>query len=120
MIRPDLSDRATHILTHLLVHPDRTHLPARVAADLGISAQGAASVFRLLIAVGWAVRRDAEGALAIALTPRGAAEGPAAIAAAEAKTSSGTPLAVVDRQDPALADLVRVKMGWPARHRVAA
>lgn len=121
----DLSPNARTVLDHLHTDPYGSHTTRSVAAATGLAWQQVASVFALLTQLGWAIYRDTGGnSRPLTLTSAGRAEEPVNVPAAatvppqraEQNAEVGVPLAVLDREDPKAADLVRARMGWAPRH----
>lgn len=124
-----LTDRARTVIAHLQTDPYGNHTTRSVATATGLAWQQVQSVFALLVQMGWAIYRDAGGhSRPLTLTSNGRSQSyvladggevEARVGAAASRTApaeTGVPLAVLDREDPQAADLVRAKMGWPARH----
>ncbi len=109
-----ISDYTAQVLAHLHTDPYADHYAPVVTRATGLTYQQVLSAFGLLVAQGWAVHRDTGGqGKPIALTSTGRAE-----AAKALQTGSiGTPLYVVDAEDPELADKLRAMLGWAPRHR---
>ena len=110
---PALTDRTLAVLAHLLTDPNGSHTAVAVSHATGMPYPHVNSAFGLLVAQGWAIRRDGGGnERPITLTSTGRIKGAELVEAGDV----GVPLAVVDEQDPQLADKVRARMGWPLRH----
>ncbi len=110
---PTISEHCATVLAHLHADPYGDHYAPVVTRTTGLTYPQVHSAFTFLVGIGWAVHRDTGGpGKPIALTSVGRAE------AAKAVTSSsvGTPLHVVDVEDPALADKVRAMLGWAPKH----
>lgn len=113
MLTGTLSDRAHAVVAHLLTDPYGDHHAGTVSAATGMPIGHVYSSFALLVAQGWAVHRDGGGnTRPITLTSVGRMNGEALVESGVV----GVPLAVLDREDPKAADLVRARMGWAPRH----
>ncbi len=107
-----ISEHCATVLAHLHSDPYADHHAAVVTRETGLQHNQVYSAFMFLVLQGWAVHRDNGGAgKPIALTSTGRAE-----AANAALYGAGTPLHVVDREDPQLADRIRAMCGWAPRH----
>ncbi len=109
----DISDHCATVLAHLHTDPYGDHHAPTVTRATGLTYQQVNSAFAFLTAQGWAVHRDTGGHTnPIALTSIGRAEA----AKASLYGTVGTPLHVVDVEDPQLADRIRAMCGWEPRH----
>lgn len=109
----ELSDRAVTVLAHLLTAPHADHYTTATSLATGLPYHHVDSAFALLVAHGWAVRVDGGGtSRPLRLTAAGRHHAQALVEAGDV----GVPLRAIDDEDPQLADLVRARMGWPARH----
>lgn len=108
----ELTDRTREVLAHLLADPYADHYVSGVVRALGMPHHHVDSAFGLLVAHGWAVLIDGVNTRPLRLTQAGRHQAQQLVEAGEV----GVPLRQVDDEDPQLADLVRARMGWPARH----
>lgn len=109
-----LSARTRTVLAHLLAEPYGDHHLNTVSRALDMPVGQVTSAFTLLAAHGWAVYVDSGSThKRLRLTQAGRHEAAQLVEAGEV----GVPLRQLDDEDPALADLIRARCGWPARHR---
>lgn len=110
---PRAADRTLTVLAHLMQDPNGNHTAVGVSRATGLPYHHVQSAFGLLIERGWAIRRDSLGnERPITLTSIGRVEAAALVEVGQVEV----PLAVLDREDPALADRARAQMGWEPKH----